>query len=90
MKLVCADRLVAQHKRCWKTHRSLFEPVHYLALLERNAFIHAPSECAGLHVVQHIFNASGWAIERLFLEDYQISLHLVWPPGIMAGLGYPA
>jgi transposase len=35
VKLVVNDRLVARHVRCWKKHRVLFDPVHYLALLER-------------------------------------------------------
>ena len=29
------DRLVARHVRCWGRERSIFDPVHYLALLER-------------------------------------------------------
>ena len=28
VKLVCEDRLVGRHKRCWKKQQSLFEPVH--------------------------------------------------------------
>ena len=35
VKLVCNDRLVARHARCWKKQQSLFNPVHYLALLQR-------------------------------------------------------
>jgi transposase len=35
VKLVVDDRLVARHERCWKKHKVRFDPVHYLALLER-------------------------------------------------------
>jgi transposase len=43
VRLVFEDRLVARHRRCWKKQQSLFEPVHYLALLERKpgGFDHA-------------------------------------------------
>lgn len=35
VRLVYQDRLVATHLRCWERERTLFEPIHYLALLER-------------------------------------------------------
>ena len=35
VKLVFDNQLVARHERCWKKQQSLFDPVHYLALLER-------------------------------------------------------
>lgn len=35
VRLVLEDRLVARHRRCWERERALFEPIHYLALLER-------------------------------------------------------
>ena len=35
VRLVYEDRLVARHRRCWERERIFFEPVHYLALLER-------------------------------------------------------
>ena len=35
VKLVVNDRLVARHVRCWKKHKVRFDPIHYLALLER-------------------------------------------------------
>lgn len=35
VRLVYDDRLVARHRRCWEREQSLFEPIHYLALLER-------------------------------------------------------
>jgi transposase len=43
VRLVYEDRLVARHPRCWQRERTFFEPVHYLALLERKpgGFDHA-------------------------------------------------
>lgn len=35
VRIVFEHRLIARHRRCWKKQQSLFEPVHYLALLER-------------------------------------------------------
>lgn len=35
VRLVYEDRLVARHTRCWDRERTFFEPIHYLALLER-------------------------------------------------------
>jgi len=35
VRLVFDDRLVATHNRCWERERTFFEPIHYLALLER-------------------------------------------------------
>jgi transposase len=35
VRLVYEDRLVAMHRRCWDRERTFFEPIHYLALLER-------------------------------------------------------
>jgi hypothetical protein len=35
VRLIYEDRLVARHPRCWQKEQTLFEPVHYLALLER-------------------------------------------------------
>jgi len=35
VRLVYEDRLVARHPRCWGREQTLFEPIHYLALLER-------------------------------------------------------
>ena len=35
VRLVFEDRLVARHRRCWDRERTFFEPIHYLALLER-------------------------------------------------------
>jgi transposase len=35
VRLVYEDRLVARHRRSWDRERTFFEPVHYLALLER-------------------------------------------------------
>jgi len=43
VRLVYEDRLIARHRRCWQKEQYLFEPVHYLALLERKpgGFDHA-------------------------------------------------
>jgi transposase len=43
VRLVCQDRLVARHRRHWGSEHVTFDPVHYLALLERKpgAFDHA-------------------------------------------------
>jgi transposase len=35
VRLVYEDRLVARHRRSWDRERVFFEPIHYLALLER-------------------------------------------------------
>ena len=35
VRLIYQDRLVARHPRCWQREQTLFEPIHYLALLER-------------------------------------------------------
>jgi hypothetical protein len=35
VRLIYEDQLVARHPRCWQRERTLFEPIHYLALLER-------------------------------------------------------
>lgn len=35
VRMVYDDQLVAEHPRSWERERTFFEPVHYLALLER-------------------------------------------------------
>ena len=35
VRLVYEDRMVAKHARCWDREKIFFEPIHYLALLER-------------------------------------------------------
>jgi hypothetical protein len=35
VRLVWEDCLLARHRRCWDRERTFFEPIHYLALLER-------------------------------------------------------
>lgn len=35
VRLVYEDRLVARHSRCWRKEQYIFDPIHYLALLER-------------------------------------------------------
>jgi len=43
VRVISEDRLVARHPRCWDKEQFLFEPIHYLALLERKpgGFDHA-------------------------------------------------
>jgi transposase len=43
VRLIYEDRLIARHRRCWQKEQYIFEPVHYLALLERKpgGFDHA-------------------------------------------------
>jgi transposase len=43
VRLVCRDHLIARHRRDWGKERVCYDPVHYLALLERKpgAFDHA-------------------------------------------------
>jgi len=35
VKIVCGTEVVAKHARCWQRERKIFDPRHYLALLER-------------------------------------------------------
>ena len=35
VRILFTDEVVATHDRCWDRHRVIFDPVHYLALLER-------------------------------------------------------
>lgn len=35
VRLVYGDQLVARHERCWEKEKFFYDPVHYLALLER-------------------------------------------------------
>lgn len=35
VRIECDGNVVAQHARCWERHRTIFDPIHYLALLER-------------------------------------------------------
>ena len=35
VKLVFEDRLIARHRRHWGRERYVYDPIHYLALLER-------------------------------------------------------
>jgi len=43
VRLVYEDRLIARHRRCWRKEQYCYDPVHYLALLERKpgGFDHA-------------------------------------------------
>ncbi len=35
IEIYCQDELIAKHRRCWDRERQIFEPLHYLELLER-------------------------------------------------------
>ena len=35
LRIVAGDRVVAEHRRCWGRERVTYDPIHYLALLER-------------------------------------------------------
>jgi transposase len=35
VRIECEGALAAEHLRCWDRHRTIFNPIHYLALLER-------------------------------------------------------
>ena len=35
VRILFADQVIATHRRCWDHHKVIFDPVHYLALLER-------------------------------------------------------
>ncbi len=35
VRILFADEVIAMHPRCWDRHRVIFDPIHYLALLER-------------------------------------------------------
>src|SRR3954447_11362239 len=35
IRIVAGDRVVAEHRRCWDREQVTYDPVHYLALLER-------------------------------------------------------
>ena len=35
LRILAGDRVVAEHRRCWDRERVTYDPVHYLALLER-------------------------------------------------------
>lgn len=35
VRILCADEVVATHVRCWDRQKVTFDPIHYLALLER-------------------------------------------------------
>ena len=43
VRLIDGDQLIARHPRCWKREQDVFDPVHYLALLEKKpgGFDHA-------------------------------------------------
>lgn len=65
VRLVFDDRLIAQHPRCWDRERTFFEPIHYLALLERKP--------GGLDYAKPLENwelPACWALLRRRLEAH--------------------
>ena len=43
VRILCAEELIASHRRCWGKEQFFFDPIHYLRLLERKpgGFDHA-------------------------------------------------
>jgi len=35
VRIVCNNQVIARHERCWRKEKVIYNPVHYLALLER-------------------------------------------------------
>ncbi len=65
VRLVFDDRLIARHVRCWDRERTFFEPIHYLALLERKP--------GGLDYAKPLENwelPACWALLRRRLEAH--------------------
>jgi transposase len=63
VRLVYEDRLVARHPRCWARERTFFEPIHYLALLERK-----PGGLDYARPLEHWQLPDGFALLRRRLE----------------------
>jgi transposase len=63
VRLVYQDRLVAKHPRCWDRERTFFEPIHYLALLERK-----PGGLDYARPLEHWQLPEGFALLRRRLE----------------------
>jgi len=63
VRMVYEDRLVARHSRCWGREQALFNPVHYLALLERK-----PGGFDYARPLEHWDLPEGFALLRRRLE----------------------
>ena len=63
VRLVYQDRLVAKHARSWDRERTFFEPIHYLALLERK-----PGGLDYARPLEHWQLPDGFALLRRRLE----------------------
>jgi hypothetical protein len=81
--IASADRVVATHPRCWDTERTVFDPRHYLALLERKPGaldVARPLEawalpgCFGL-LRRRLEAALGWAGTREFIKVLRLLEH---------------
>jgi hypothetical protein len=49
------NRVVAEHRRCWQRRQTLFDPLHYLALLERKP-----------GALDHAAPLAGWSLPECF------------------------
>jgi len=56
VRIESEGRTVAEHRRCWDRHRTIFDPVHYLALIERKP--------GALDFARPL---SGWALPACFV-----------------------
>jgi transposase len=63
VRMVYEDRLVARHPRCWGREQPIFNPVHYLALLERK-----PGGIDYARPLEHGALPEGFALLRRRLE----------------------
>jgi transposase len=64
VRILCADQVVALHARHWGKHRVTFDPVHYLALLERK-----PGAFDVARPLEHWQLPECFAVLRRRLED---------------------
>jgi hypothetical protein len=64
VRLVYEDRQVACHRRCWDREQAIFEPIHYLALLERK-----PGGFDYARPLEHWDLPDGFALLRRRLES---------------------
>lgn len=49
------NRVVAEHRRCWRERQTIFDPLHYLALLERKP-----------GALDHAAPLAGWSLPECF------------------------
>ncbi len=56
MEIYCLDKLIAKHRRCWDRECQIFEPMHYLELLESKP-----------GALDHARPLEGWHLPQCFL-----------------------